>query len=101
MLKRFRVSQLISWRRLLSVYFLHHPFRLSPARWLCAALLPLCPRLTSPVSLIVKVPVGLMLKHAFPPPAWSGIGIPLLLNVWKRKDVLIYSSMLDEATANL
>lgn len=68
MLKRFRVSQLISWRRLLSVYFLHHPFRLSPARWLCAALLPLCPRLTSPVSLIVKVPVGLMLKRAFFPP---------------------------------
>lgn len=30
-----------------------------------AALLPRCPRLTSPVSLIVKVPVGLMLKPAF------------------------------------
>lgn len=40
-------------------------------------------------------------KACIPPPAWSGIGIPLLLNVWKRKDVLIYSSMLDEATANL
>lgn len=30
-----------------------------------AALLPPCPGLTSPVSLIVKVPVGLMLKRAF------------------------------------
>lgn len=32
---------------------------------LLAALLPLCPRLTSPVSLIVKVPIELMLKPAF------------------------------------
>lgn len=42
-----------------------------------------------------------MLKPAFFfPPLQSTLGVDYV-NVWKRKDVLIYSSLLDEAAVNL